>query len=1200
MKLIFTNAGRWLKKVMLFSMMYSRKKLIMRIGIFNIFLLLFGTQLVMSNTVNSQTLETIQITVVSQHSNLQSLFKEIERQTDLLFAFQLEQIAGYQVNLDDEHLSVKDALDMVLKDTPLSYRQVNNNVLIFLSQQSSEKEGQIPNNDKSTLLQPALVQGKVTDENGNAIYGVTVLIKGTTSGVITDEDGNFSIEIPANATLVFSFIGMEKQEITIPAGKTKVNVIMQKAILELDEVEIVSTGYKEMPKERETGSFTLLDNKILNRSVSTDILSRIENIAPGLLFDRRFNGSPSISIRGQSTIASDETPLIVVDNFPYEGSIDNINPNDIESISVLKDAAAASIWGVRAGNGVIVITTKKGHFQQPMTIQANANVTIRNKPDLFYNPQFLNSSDFIDVEQYLFDQDYYSWMEGYSTHPAMSPVVQLLVSRRDGLVSDSEAEAQLDYYRKQDVRNDFSKYFYRTSINQQYSLSLKGGSETVKYYFSGGFDGNDNSLVRNGLDRVTLNSMLSYHPSDKLEVTSSLTYTNSKQTWNNSGIGSITSGGTYGIYPYAELADDNGNPLAIVRDYNTDFVEQAEANGLLDWSYRPLQDLNANDYSLSTGDIRINTGIKYSFNNWLNVEGRYQFEQQNQHTRQLQSTKMYYTRNLINQYTYTDEDDYLQFPVPKGSILDNSYSDIYSHAGRFQLNFNKNWNDVHRLYALAGVEIRQMSTKGFSSRIYGYNDDLLTFSSIDYETNYLITPDGYTSSIPNGDFLNDLIDRNRSYYGNFSYTYLDRYTISASARKDESNLFGVDANNKGVPLWSAGLGWKLSSEQFFPFQEWLPLLKIRATYGYSGNVNKSLTAYATGYYYNNSYTNLPYIQILTPPNPNLRWEKIRMINLGLDFESKNHLLSGSIEYYDKKGMDLIGRASLDPTAGFAVGGRNEYIGNNSALEGQGLDIQLNLDKTFGKVNWTVQLFYSHTTNEITRYDYESSSISAYFSSVPVPVPGNPRYSLYSLEWAGLDPENGDPQIYMSDEITKDYGSILSNLTLDDLICEGSALPTSFGSLRQNFRLGDFSIGFNISYKFGYYFRRPSLSYSDLFNSWIGHEEFSKRWLNPGDEESTQVPSMPAVGTSSIRDFIYTNANINVEKGDHIRFQDINVSYDLLESKYAWLPFNKVTLYGYINNIGILWRANKGKIDPDYIYQSYPASQSYSFGINLSF
>ena len=1050
-----------------------------------------------------------------------------------------------------------------------------------------------------SFAQKKEVSGMVYQSEGKALPGVYITTPNLKASAVTDSLGHFRIAVPVGeSSLQVSHVGYFRQTVSIPGDGSPLNIYLEQEVFSIDEV-IVSTGYQTQSKDKTLGSVTLIDNKLVNRIVSTDVISRLENITPSLLFDHRFDGSPSISIRGQSTIQSGESPLIIVDNFPYEGDINNINPNDIQSITVLKDAAAASIWGVRAGNGVIVITTKQGRLETPMTIQLNSSVTIGRKPDLFYNPQFLNASDFIDVEQSLFTQGYYSWMEGYSTHPAMSPVVQLLIAQRDGKISSEQAQAQIASYRKQDVRRDFSKYLYQNSVNRQYSFSMKGGGSAVSYYLSGGFDQNDDNLVRNGLDRITVNSMVTYHPAKSVEISSNILYSNSKQAQNNSGSGTVTSGGGKGIYPYARLADENGNPLPVVRDYNTDFISQAQAGGLLDWTYVPLQDLRHNSYTFITDNIRINTSARYRFTSWLDLEGRYQYERQNSHTRQLQSQQLYFTRNLINQYAYTDDNGTIQFPVPKGGILDNSYAELNSHSARAQLNFNKSWNDRHQLNILAGAEIRQALTTGLSDRVYGYNDDLLTTLRVDYTTSYLINPDGYTATIPDGSSLSYLTDRNRSYYGNLSYIYRERYFLTASARKDESNLFGVDANHRGLPLWSSGLGWQVSSEKFYPIKQWLPLLKLRATYGYSGNVNKSLTAYATGYYYNNTVTDLPFVRILTPPNPNLRWEKVRMINLGVDFESINHLLSGSIEYYQKKGLDLIGKASLDPTIGFSVGGRNEFIGNNSALKGQGLDIQLNVNKTIGKLNWTAQLLYSNATNKITRYDYKSSSISSYFSSVPTPVPGNPRYSIYSLKWAGLDPQTGDPQIYINGEVTKDYGSVLSKLTLDDLNCNGSALPTHFGSLRNNLRLGDFTLGFNISYKFGYFFRRPSLSYSALFNTWIGHQEFSDRWRTPGDEKFTQVPSMPDPGASSSRDFVYTFADILVERGDHIRFQDINCSYDLQRSKYRWLPFDKVSVSGYINNIGIIWRANRHGLDPDYIFQPYPASQSYSLGINIT-
>ena len=1198
MKLFFVDTGRCFKKVLFFLKNHPKSRFIMRVGFFQVILLLCSAQLMISKPANSQTLESIQVSVGPTQSDLPCLFKEIEKQSNLLFAFQPDQVTGYSVKLNHDIRSVKNTLDIALSGTPLAYRQIDNNVVIFLNNENGINGSKAAETDTPPVQKPVNIKGTVVDEYGNLLYGITVVVEGTTIGTITNDRGAFSIDAPENSILVFTCIGMQKQAVTVTAGQTVLTVVMKMDIAEIDAVKIVSTGYQKIPKERSTGSFVLLDNELINRSISLDFISRLDNITPGLLFDRRFTGSPGITIRGLSTIQSDSNPLIIVDNFPYEGDVNNINPNDIESITVLKDAAASSIWGARAGNGVIVITTKRGSLEQPVSVQLRSNVTVGAKPDLYYGKNFLNSFDFIEVERSLFEQGFFTWQETDPYHSAMSPVVELLRDQRDGIISTEEAERTLSLWKKNDIRDDISRYMYRNSVNQQHSLSLTGGGSQVSYYLSGGLDKNMTNLIRNGYDRLTVNSMLTYHPLSSLEVSSSILFCNTIDKTNNNG--GIRSFNGKALYPYNRLADENGNPMALLRDYDAEFVSQAVPSGLLDWSYVPLDEMNNSDYTIKTNDIRINTSLKYSLSASFNIEARYQYEQQNTNTRNLQSLELYSTRDMINKFAYV-EDGQLIFPVPVGDILDLRYSNLASNAGRIQANYNAKWKGEQQFNALVGAEVRQVRVNGSSGRYYGYDDNLLTFSNIDYTNTYLVAPSGNSSLIPTGISLSDLIDRNVSFFGNASYSFKNRYIFSASARKDESNLFGVDANQKGVPLWSAGLSWRISSESFYPFKKSLPVMKLRSTYGYSGNVNKTLTAYPTAAYRRSSVTQLLYLQIMTPPNPSLRWEKIKMINFGIDFETGNRLIVGSIEYYFKDGMDLIGKAPLDPTIGFNLSGRSEFIGNNASLTAHGIDVQLSFQREITKkLTWTAQVLYSYNQDKVTRYDYASSYISAYFEQYHMPVPGFPRHSIYSIKWAGLDPLTGDPQIYIGGEVTKDYSTASSKLTMDDLVYNGPALPVSFGSVRNNLTLGDLTLGFNISYKMGYYFRRTSISYAGLYNTGSGHEDFTKRWQQAGDEAFTQVPSAPVPGTTSSRDWVYLNSDFLVEKGDHVRFQDINLSYEFSSQKYRRLPFNSLKVYGYINNIGILWRANKHNIDPDYIYQSYPATRTYSLGVNVQF
>lgn len=1043
------------------------------------------------------------------------------------------------------------------------------------------------------------ILGKVlSKDTQRPISGVTVQTLNHKIIATTDSSGIFGINIPFNQNqIIVSHIGYLSRKLEFPKSNDKVLILLEPDISLLKEV-LISTGYTTLPKERATGSFAFLNNSLLNRRVGTDILSRLEDVTSGLLFDKRFAGGPTISIRGQSTIQSNAAPLIVVDNFPYEGDISMINPNDIENITILKDASASSIWGARAGNGVIVITTKKGKFDQPVTIEFNSNVTIGSIPNLNYNKQFLKSSDFIDVEKALFKQNYYANQETDPAHPPLSPVIQLLIAERDKQITSSQAEAQMNLYKQGDVRKDFYKYIYQKSLNQQYALSIRGGAARINYFLSGGLDNNKDNLVRNGLNRTTFNSQTTYFPTKSLEISANIVYSQNTQAENNGGADQINSGGGRGLYPYAKLADQNGNPLPVLKDYSASFINQSNSNGMLDWSYRPLQELKNADYTNKLENIRIHTAAKYSFNDFLNFETRYQFETQNNTVNNFQNLQTYYVRDLINQYTFTDDLGNLQFPIPKGGILDYSGSKLIANSVRTQLNFNKNWKE-NTVSLLAGFEVRQARLRGAGNRIYGYDNDLLTSVPVNYIADYNLNPTGLSAKIPFNVSLADQLERNVSYYFNGAYSYKQKYTISASARKDESNLFGVNSNQKGVPLWSAGLSWLASAEGFYPFSTWLPYFKIRTTFGYSGNVNKSLTAYATASYAVNSLTGLPQAQIETPPNPDLRWERIRMYNLGVDFESKNRLISGSIDFYQKKGLDLIGSSPLDPTAGYNVGGNTNFTGNNAEMIANGIDLQLSLNKKIASINWNAQVLLSYNKDRVTMFKYDSP-ISYYFSSVASPMVGKPRYSIFSFKDAGLDPESGDPRMFLKGQISKDYGQITSTATISDLVYNGPAQPTYFGSFRNSFTFHDFTVGFNISCKFGYYFRRPSINYAALFEKWIGNEDFADRWRKPGDENFTTIPSMPLAGTTYLRDVVYSQSSSLVEKGDHIRLQDINVSYELKRSKLTWLPVDRLSIYGYVNNIGIIWRANQHGIDPDYIYLSYPSTKTYAIGIKAQF
>lgn len=1046
------------------------------------------------------------------------------------------------------------------------------------------------------------LSGKVQDEKGEGLPGASVKVKDSKIASLTDAEGRFRLtQVPADAVLTVSFIGYLPQEIAADSSGSEYNIILQPDLRQLEEV-IVSTGYQDLPAERATGSFVQLDNTLLNRRVSTNIINRIEDLVPGMVFNRNRStslntaSSGAISIRGQSTILGKADPLIVIDNFPYDGSIDNINPNDVESITVLKDAAAASIWGARAGNGVIVITTKKGVFNRAARISFNSNITTGDKPDLFYQPQ-MSSNEFIEIEKMQFGRGYYQAAELSTTRAALSPVVELLIAKRDGLMPAAEADARIETFKQYDTRNDLSRYAYRNSLNQQYALDISGGGENQRYYLSAGYDKNLNSHKATGYDRLTLSAKNSYSLfKEKLELTAGIFFTTSTTRPDffdyNPGFDLITS---IPAYPYARLADENGDHLAVNKDLRTSFARSAQQQGLLDWEYWPLEEITLRDHSQKSTDLRVNTRAAYKISPQLSAGLMFLYDNTISDGRNLQGLQTYFTRDLVNTFTQAAPNGTLTYPVPVGGILDLNKNTMVNRNFRGQLNYAKAWDSKHELEAIGGYEIKELHTLSNSNRSYGYDGQHSTMRAVSYLTPFkrYQSLTASTSAIPYVDSESDLTDRYRSYYGQGSYNFDHRYILSASARLDQSNLFGVHTNQKGIPLYSAGLAWNVHSENFYKLS-WLPYLKLRLTYGYNGNVYKSISALTTASA-GNSYsvspnTGLPYATITNPPNPELRWERVRVLNLGLDFNSKNSRIGGTLEVYRKQGIDLIGNSAYDPTTGIS-----SFKNNNAGTQGTGIDLSLNTRNIAREFSWHTALLLSYLREQVTSYKIKGPGYN-YPVTTGLPLEGKPLFSIYSYPYAGLDPLTGDPQGYLNGVLSKNYNAIITAATPENLIYNGSSRPTLFGSVRNTFTWKSISLSAGIVYRTGYSFRKTTVNYYNVLNGSNGHGDFSLRWQKPGDEAYTQVPSMPATAFSR-NDGIYLSSDLLALKGDHIRFQDISLSYDLNRSQWRKLPFNNLQLYLYANNLGLIWTANKFNIDPDY-QQTGPPPRTIAMGIKL--
>lgn len=1040
--------------------------------------------------------------------------------------------------------------------------------------------------------QSSTISGKVTSPDGKPLPGVVVSVSHAAKQTISLSDGSFlltGVNLPD--TLMLSHIGYHRFLRYLGRGTSyPLSIQLAEDIPTVPEV-VVNTGYQKIPKERATGSFTQVDKKLFNEQVSTSVINRLEYIADGLTVSRKINSNGQFLIRGLSTIQGPKDPLIVVDNFPYNGDIANLNPNDVESITLLKDAAAASIWGSRAGNGVIVITTKHSRFNAPLQLEFNSNFTVVNKPDLSYGRP-ISSGDFIDAEQFLFSKGFRFSDTATSTKPPFSPVYEILFKQKKGLISAADASAQIDAYRNHDVRDDFYNNVYRNALNRQYALQLHGGSNNMNWLIAGGYDDNTSELEAR-YKRINLRSENNFRIGSHLYLTGGFFLTSSNSRTGRPGYQDIsTIKGR--IPPYTRLVDDNGNPVALAKDYREIFTDTAGAGKLLNWKYYPLNDYTHTDNSSSLFNLTLFASARYNFWKDFSAELRYQYERQQITGRILQDADSYMARDLVNRFTQINRvTGATTYKVPQGGILDQSSSLLESKSARGQINYNRQ-KGAYNLSLLAGGEVRETRNLSNAYRTYGYNDAILTSAPVDFTSPYPVIVNGSSFFIPSGVSFGNTNNRFVSVFANGALTYRNTYTLSGSMRRDASNTFGVATNDKWTPLWSSGLAWEISKEKWYHLS-WLSQLKLRTTYGVSGNVDPSKTALTTISYSSVSpYTLTPFATIDKFYNPSLRWEKSAMWNIGLDFRAWGNRLSGTLEYYTKKGTDLYGAALIDYTAGL---GTASIIKNAAAMKGSGLDLELNSVNLKGPLGWTTQWILNLSKDEVTTYYLASKQGSQFAGGGFTAVVGNPVFSLYTYRWAGLDPATGDPQGYLNGQVSKNYSSLTGAATqVSDLAFNGSLLPTVYGSLGNTFSFKDLSLSFRITYKFGYSFLRPSINYSNLFNTSSGNADYALRWQQPGDELHTDVPSMvyPAIGS---RDAFYNSSETLVEKGDHIRLQYITLNYQL-PSRLTKNLFRTASVYMNMNNVGILWRANKKGLDPDLSNGALPPARSFSLGVRF--
>lgn len=1096
---------------------------------------------------------------ISEHNqSLIEVFEQIRSKSEYTFVYDLQDVENVQnINLSKKDATLDEILYDCLENTNLSYTIVDKTVIIKRAKENQQDEQK----DKK----PHTITGTVFDEDGNPIPGVSIVLKGTNIGVATDIQGKYTLEFQQDKVEIeYSFVGMTPQ--TIPyKGQQFLNVTMQEDKQLLDEV--VVTGYQTISKERATGSFDKVSSKQLDDIATSSIIDKLEGQASGVLFDRDGN----ITIRGIASMNASTDPLIVMDGFPIEEDMESINPNDIESVTVLKDAAAASIWGARASNGVIVITSKKGTKKGKPQVSFYSTVSITPKPDL-YSLKRASAKSFLEVEKHIADN---KWDKlAAPTAPDQPPYNEGLYTYllyNDGQINEAEKDATTNRLKDIDVRDEYSDLFLHKSIRKQYHLSVSGTNDITNYYASLSYE--DNATWQKGVDndRIISNLRMQTKISNRITFNGAVSAT-LRNSDNNSApiLGTLAS--------YQQILDTSGNYVPQPWAYS-DAGKAAYAkanNSPYNWTYNAYQEYkNANNETKNI-DVRLQTGLNIDLAKGLSLEGRYQYEWSNIKNQNIYNENTYYTRNEVNMYAYQDADGTMIYPIPKGEIRSDINSYTKAFTTRAQLNFDRSFNDnKHNVYAIGGVEFRETISEASNMTKYGYDPVSLQYSAVNYNTDYNRAFSNTSSKITDDTNYSYVKNRYASYYGNTGYTFLDKYTITGSVRLDDSNLFGASKEYRNVPLWSIGANWHLYKENFMN-TDFINRLTLRATYGTGGNIDKTTSPYLTASVTKDWQNQHQFAYISNPKNPNLRWEKTKTANIGIDYAVWNNRISGSIEYYNRKSIDLLGNVSINALYGFSSAKMNF-----AEMSNKGFDFSVNVNILNKAVHWNAIGTLSYNKNNVEKVELSNETVSgALFGYARE---DKPLYHLYSYNWAGLS-DKGMPQIYNEKGKIIDHNTPMESI--DGLKYEGTLTPKYYGSLRNIISYKDLQLSMLITYKLGHKFRAKSIDYYNVKNGnslKYVHSDIDKRWRQPGDEKNTNIAVLPndlnTLG-GYWEQYIYYGSQL-VKDASHIRFTNIALSYNLPKTWCKSIGLNIINLGVQVRNFGVI-TFNNDNIDPENI------------------
>lgn len=1065
------------------------------------------------------------------------------------------------------------------------------------------------------------VKGRVVDAGDQQpLVGATIIVPekaleaaGSSRrnvNALTDIDGNFTIVIPDGITAVdCRYVGYAPMTVELKGNLDHLVIPMTAASTELSEV--VVTGYQKIEKRKLTAAIqtVAVNDNMLGSAMSIDqalagqvagLSSVTSTGAPG--------ASPKIRIRGTASLNGTQEPLWVLDGIPLEGttlptmedlkdideiystSIAGINPADIETITVLKDAAATAIYGARAANGVIVITTKSGRSGAP---KVNFSTRITYSPKTGIDRlNLLDSNEKVDLELALLGTS-------YTYRENKGQVARIIAAAGEtnaykaggwGALSGS-TQAQINQLRN--INTDWNDILFRNTVSQEYNLSVSGGNDKATYYTSVGYTDERGNVVGVEANRLNVTAKASYRLSRRLRVGASL-FANRRVNKSNL---TDADGFTNPVY-YSRRANPYQTPFNEDGSYNYDVDIQGREDSEL--MFNIFEERDGTSYELESKSVTAIFDGEFRFNDQFKVFTQLGLQLDDSNKDEIADGNTYAMRKDVERTTLATLGG--ESFLPEGGKKTASSSTQRQVTWKFQGEYSDKFADIHEVELMAGTEIRKTWYESVSATGYGYDRKTL-------QTKPVIFPDEswaelyplYAETYTENAFA--------SFYATGSYSLLGRYTIGGSVRMDGSDMFGVAKKYRFLPLYSVSGLWRLSDEPFMEDAEWLDNLALRVSYGIQGNIDKNTSSYVMGDY--NNVTILPglteeIISVSTPPNSRLRWEKTKTFSTGIDFGVLNNAINLSVDFYNRNGSDLIAARMLPLETGYV-----QMLVNWASMRNTGVEVTIaSRNIHTPDFMWTTNFNFAWNANKVLREEIPSNQTTPGREGYPVGA-------LFALKSAGLD-EDGYPLFYnkqgevvTATELLKLNSAGASTLTAEEqrnlYSYIGSTDPLFSGGLMNTFTYKNWELSLNFIFNLKSYVRcSPSYSPANYDRGMNSNRDILNRWTP--DNTNTTFPVLmnssdrPAEYIQYAEYSLYSSLDTWVKRNDHVRLQNLRLAYTLPSEISRKANMERVTIGLEARNLLVFGADYTNYLDPETMGNEFaqPIPKSFSFNLNVTF